>query len=332
MRIQGEIMNESSTSEVLTSDCIRHLPIPFYGSVMGLCGLAIALGHVTGLAWAAVAGQGLMHATAVWFLMLTAAYGVKAFRFPEEVRAEFNHPVRMNFFPAISISLLLFSIGYLDTSRGLSAGLWYAGAVLHLVFLLRTLRVWIFRSATVQSLNPAWFIPVVGTLLAPLAGVHHAPVEVSWFFFSIGIVFWLVLLTMTVNRIIFESGLPPKLLPTLFILIAPPAVGFLSYVSLAEELDAIARVLYFHAIFTGLMVLTFADRFLKVPFYLSWWAYTFPVAALSLATFRYQAMTGRDGFGILGTVLVLALVVLTTVIVFRTARALIRGDLCLPEI
>ncbi len=325
-------MHESSTSEVLTSDCIRHLPIPFYGSVMGLCGLAIGLGHVPDLPWAAVLGQGLLHATGLWFLVLTGAYIVKGIRFPGEVRSEFDHPVRMNFFPAVSISLLLFSIGYLETGRTLSAGLWYAGAALHLVFLLRTLRVWIFRSATVESLNPAWFIPVVGTLLVPLAGVHHAPVEVAWFFFSIGIVFWLVLLTMTVNRIVFESGLPPKLLPTLFILIAPPAVAFLSYVALTGELDAIARVLYFHALFTGLMVLTFADRFLRVPFFLSWWAYTFPVAALSLATFRYQTMTGRDGFGILGTVFVLALVLLTAVIVYKTARALIRGELCLPEV
>ncbi len=325
-------MNESSTSEVITSDCIRHLPIPFYGSVMGLCGLAISLGHIPGVPWAASLGQGLLHATALWFLLLTGAYGVKFLRFPEEVRTEFHHPVRMNFFPAISISLLLFAIGYLDTSRALSAGLWYAGAVLHLVLLLRTLRVWIFRSVTVQNLNPVWFIPVVGTLLVPLAGVRHAPVEVAWFFFSIGIVFWLVLLTMTVNRIIFESGLPPKLLPTLFILIAPPAVAFLSYVALTGELDTIAQVLYFHALFTGLMVLTFADRFLKVPFYLSWWAYTFPVAALSLATFRYQAITGMDGFGILGTVFVLALVLLTAFIVFKTARALLRGELCLPEV
>jgi tellurite resistance protein len=43
---------------------------------------------------------------------------------------------------------------------------------------------------------------------------------------------WLVLFTIIMNRIIFHNPLPQKLLPTLIILIAPPAVAMLSLASL----------------------------------------------------------------------------------------------------
>ena len=58
----------------------------------------------------------------------------KLFLFAEEVKAEFSHPVRINFFAASSISLLLLSFIYHDISMGLSAVLWYVGAILQTFF------------------------------------------------------------------------------------------------------------------------------------------------------------------------------------------------------
>ncbi len=97
------------------------------------------------------------------------------------------------------------------------------------------------------------------------------------------------MLGMTLNRVIFHGGLPEKMLPTLFILIAPPAVAFIAYLGLTGELNAFAKILYFHALFTTVLILSFADRFVRLPFYLSWWAYTFPLAAITLANIRYHA-------------------------------------------
>jgi len=51
--------------------------------------------------------------------------------------------------------------------------------------------------------------------------------------FAVGFILWCVLFTVIMNRIIFHNPLPQKLLPTLFILIAPPAIGFISYTTLA---------------------------------------------------------------------------------------------------
>ena len=103
-------------------------------------------------------------------------------------------------------------------------------------------------------MNPSWFIPIVGNILVPIAGVPLGYTDISWFFFSIGIVFWPVLLTIIFYRIIFHPALPGKLIPTFFILIAPPAVGFLSYMKLTGEMDNFARILYFSGLFFTLLV------------------------------------------------------------------------------
>ena len=52
----------------------------------------------------------------------------------------------------------------------------------------------------------------------------------------------------------------PNLLPTMFIMIAPPAVGFISYLNLVPDLDNFARVLYYSALFLTLLLLVPASR------------------------------------------------------------------------
>ncbi|MDZ7809277.1 MAG: hypothetical protein U5L11_02915 [Arhodomonas sp.] len=55
----------------------------------------------------------------------------------------------------------------------------------------------------------------------------------SWFFFSVGLLFWIVLTDhRRLPRMIFHQPLPARLMPTLSILVAPPAAGFLSYLRL----------------------------------------------------------------------------------------------------
>ena len=100
----------------------------------------------------------------------------------------------------------------------------------------------------ITHMSPAWFIPPVGSMVVPVAGVEHYAHEPLWFFFSLGLMFWVILLVIFFNRIIFHNPLPNKLLPTLFILIAPPAIGFISYVKLTGGLNEFGRILYYFAL------------------------------------------------------------------------------------
>jgi tellurite resistance protein len=179
--------------------------------------------------------------------------------------------------------------------------------------------------------NPAWFIPVVGNILVPIVGVNFGHADISWFFFSIGVVFWLVLLTIVLYRLFFNEALPARLTPTLFILLAPPSVGFLSYLALTDSVDAFARILYFIALFLGLLLASNAARFFRVPFFISAWAYSFPLAALTLATLEMGSRSGLLVYNWLGWVLLMLSSGVVSILAIKTMVAAFRGNICIPE-
>lgn len=310
---------------------LPHFPVSFFATIMGLAGLTVAWQRaepVLGMR----ASDGLLAFTMLAFLVLTAFYAAKAVKHPSAVVNEFRHPVRLHFFPAFSISLLLLSVALAPLAVQLAGRLWMAGAALHLLLTLAIMSIWIRHTRfEITHINPAWFIPVVGNIVVPLGGTVHGYGEISWFFFSIGLTFWLVLFTLVFYRVIFHAPLPERLLPTLFILIAPPAVGFLAYTQLTGTLDAMARVLYYTAVFLTLLLAMQVPRLARMKFALSWWAYSFPLAAMTVATLRMQRMTEMEGFRVAGLGLLAVLSALLVVLTALTVRAILRGEICVEE-
>ncbi|WP_201345940.1 SLAC1 anion channel family protein [Thiohalobacter sp. COW1] len=314
----------------MTSTRLQNLPVSFFSSVMGLAGLAIALQRA-GELWAPLHPFGLLVAvlSALVFIALTGLYAAKLFRYRAEAVAELTHPVKMSFGATFSVSLVLLSVAFLSSQPALSFWLWAVGAGLHLVFTLYVLSAWIHKeNFDINHISPAWFIPVVGNILVPVAGVAHASAELSWFFFSIGLLFWIVLFTIIVYRMIFHNPLPDKLLPTLFILIAPPAVGFISYIKLTGDIDSFARVLYYGALFLTLLLFKELPRFVRLPFYLSWWAYSFPLAAMTVATLIMQAHVPSAFFTFLSWIMVVVLDLVIVYLLARTLVAVTRKQIC----
>lgn len=315
---------------------LMHVPVPLFAVVMGITGLGMAwrkAAHTLHLP--ALIGEGILLLAAVLFAAIATLYAAKALRFPTAVAQEFAHPVRANFFPAISIGLLLLSVAALPHTPGLAVGLWALGALGHLTLTVTLLKRWILRDVDLAHSNPAWFIPIVGNIIVPLTGVQVGQTEISWFFFSIGIVFWMVLMTIMLYRIIFHPPLPAKLMPTLFILLAPPSIGYLSYMGLAggdtAAPDGFARVLIYFALFEALLLLSMARTFLQVPFAVSWWAFTFPSAALAAASIDYASRTGLPGLTALSALILATATAIIATVFLRTLRALFGGALFIPE-
>ncbi|CCQ75168.1 SLAC1 anion channel family protein [Magnetospira sp. QH-2] len=324
-------MSEQQTSSDL--HWLAHVPVPLFAVVMGVVGL--------GLAWrkahdvldlSAVPGEAVLLLGGSLFLAILVLYGLKVLRFPAEFKAEMNHPVRANFGAAVSISLLLMASAFLGWNRAVAEGLWMAGAALQLAITLRMLGRWLFEAYEIHHSNPAWFIPVVGNLLVPIAGVKLGHLETAWFFFSVGMVFWVVLFSIVFYRIVFHPQMPPKLVPTLFIFIPPPAVGFLAYLLLTGgELDPFARILFSFAFFLVILLISLGRRFASVPFAITWWAFTFPLDAAALATLEYARLTGSTLFSGAAWGLLLLATGVVVLVLIRTFRALAAGKLFVPE-
>lgn len=313
---------------------LEHMPVSMFSIVMGLAGTTIALEKAEHRwAWSVSPSTVLLAVTAAVFVLISLAYLSKFIWHRAHVVAEFNHPIRLSFFPAMSIGMLLLAIATLGHYPGISLYLWALGATVQLLFTLAILSNWMHHEKfQVQHSNPAWFIPIVGNILVPIAGVPLGYQEVSWFYFSVGLMMWTPLLAVLFNRFFFHPMIPSKLLPTLFILIAPPAVGFISWVKLhGGVVDDTARIFYYFGLFITMLLLAQARYFMKASFALPWWAYTFPVAALTIATSVMAEKVGGGFFAALFPVLLASLVLLVSVISARTVMAMVRGQICVPE-
>ncbi len=318
---------------------LEHFPISFFAVVMGLNGWVIALQRAQGfLGFPLPIGNYLLVLSAIVFIGIAILYGLKTVRYPQAVHAELHHPIKMSFFPTISISLLLFSIALLGVSQPWSFAVWAGGTALHFAFTLYIMSLWIHHSTfDIKHSNPAWFIPVVGNIIIPIAGVEHGMGELSWFFFSIGIVFWILLFTIFFYRVIFHPPMLDRLMPTLFILLAPPAVGFVSYMKLMEQgseaftLDPFARILYYLALFIFTLLLVQVRIFARLHFYLSWWAYSFPIAALTIASMLMYRESGVLFFSWLSSGLLVLLSLVIAGLAWQTIAAMRQHAICVEE-
>ncbi len=312
---------------------MEHYPVTFFAIGMGMMGLTLATR-------AAERAFALPSFAAPWVLMVSGAllsavalgYAIKAFIHPAEVKAEWNHPVRMAFFPAISISLLLLAAALLEPMPQLAHAIWLVGTALQGLLALSVISAWIgHRAFQPGQLTPAWFIPAVGNVIVPLAGARLGYVEISWLFFSGGLIFWVVLLTLVMNRLMFHDPLPGKMVPTLMILIAAPAVAFTAWLRLNGEVGSFGHVMLSVAYVFALIVATQVAKFRTMPFALSWWALSFPLAALTIASFGYADATASTGHRAIGVGLLALLLAVVSGLLLRTATAIRAGTICQPE-
>lgn len=316
-----------------TDTRLINFPVSFFSVIMGLMGFTIVLQRVEILLSLDHGfSTAVLVAVALIFTVITVLYAVKLFYCFSAVTEEFNHPVRLNFFPTFSISLLLFSIALLEVSGTASFVFWIAGAGLHFTATIVILSLWIRQTKfELNHFNPSWFIPIVGNLLVPIAGTTHVGQDLLWFFYSIGFIFWILLFTIFFYRIIFNNPIPEKLLPTFFILIAPPSLGFVSYVKLTGAIDSFAKILYFFALFLVVLLLSQWKMFYRIEFYLSWWAYSFPLASIAIATALMHLETGIVFYRSLFFVLVFFLTALIGVLLVFTLKGILRGEICVQE-
>jgi tellurite resistance protein len=92
--------------------------------------------------------------------------------------------------------------------------------------------------------------------------------------------------------------------------------------------DAFGRVLYFVGLFFTLLVLAQASYFARLKFFLSWWAYSFPIAAITIASLVMLKETGAGLYAWIGGLLLALLTTLIAMLLVRTGQAVLRREIC----
>lgn len=311
---------------------LKFFPIMMYAIVMGMGGLTITYQKAAQwLSFPHVIGSSLMYITASIFVVVSLVYLVKYSRYPIAVKKEFAHPVRVNFFAAVSISMLMLAIIFKEEYETISAVFWYPGTLLHFVLTMHTISFWINENQELAHSNPAWFIPIVGNVLVPVAGVGFASTGILMYFFAVGMFFWIVLFAVILNRIVFHHQLAIKFMPTLFILIAPPAVGFIAYFKMYGVIDMFALMLFNLALFFTFLVAYMYKNFIKIKFFISWWAFVFPVAAMAISAMLMYHKTNDPMLMLLSYIMVAVVTIIISVVIYQTIVHMRKEEICIQE-
>ena len=109
------------------------------------------------------------------------------------------------------------------------------------------------------------------------------------------------------------------------------AVAFTAWLRLEGEVGAFGHFLLSAGYIFAALVATQASKLRRLPFALSWWALSFPIAALTIASFGYAHTASSDAHRWIGTGLLALLVVVIVGLIWRTSMAIRAGEICVPE-
>ena len=326
-------MTQDQKCERVELNRLKNFPIMMFAIIMGLSGLTITYEKAHELFGVpSFIGTGLLIFDTIAFLLIAVFYISKLTKYSNEVKKEFNHPVRINFFATVAISFLLISIAFSPLSKDISYYCFIIGTIMQTYFTLKTITFWIDRNLELQHSNPAWFIPIVGNVLVPVAGVGFADNSLLMYYFSIGMFFWIVLTAILINRIIFHHQLAGKFIPTLFIFIAPPAISFIAYVKMnGGEFDMFASSLYNLALFFTFLLLFMYKKFLNLKFFISWWAFTFPLTAVTIASMLAYKTTNILMYKYFSYIFIIVSTLVILFVAIRTVQNMFKGQICIEE-
>jgi tellurite resistance protein len=311
---------------------LKFFPIMMFAIIMGFSGLAIVWeksSEILGLP--KIIGTSLAYFDMGLFLVILGIYLIKMGTYLEAVKKEFAHPVRINFFAATAISFLLISIAFHSISHLIALYFFYIGTILQTFFTLYTISYWINNNLEIAHSNPAWFIPIVGNVLVPVSGAGFIDNSFLMYYFSIGIFFWIILTAIIINRIVFHHQLAVKFMPTIFIFIAPPAVAFIAYIKMYHNLDVFAHFLYDLGLFFTFLIFFMYKNFTKLKFFISWWAFTFPLAAITISSLLMYKLTHIAIYSYFTYLFISITTIVVGIVTYRTIQHILKKDICKPE-
>ena len=340
----------------------------WFAAVMGTAVIPLAISFAPSPLVRPVAAA-FMVIAGVMLVAMFVPWAWRFARYREAVRSDLHHPIAANFFPTMPISLVIVALGLMkypdlffapSVSQEIAFYLWLAGSLSIYVFgfsiLERIYRHYVIR---LNHANFGWYIPPVSKLLIPLAGFELAqifPARAELTFglsiISLGVGFFLFLFVgaAVYHRYIFEKLPMSRFAATFFIGIAPTAIIAVILFKMMHLFEAqpllgidphvfapLARlgilmtwgfsVWWF--IMAALVIVHYMRR-LDLPYALSWWAFTFPVGALGVASgvaWKVSNFVSIQAFyyGVLAFLLAIWVVVLV-----RTLHGVISGQVFAP--
>lgn len=180
--------------------------------------------------------------------------------------------------------------------------------------------------------HPGYFLPTVaGAFVAAVTVAQVGFRSAAWAAFGIGVICWLMLGSLLLNRLYFRAQLPDALTPTLAIELAPPTVGGLAWLALGGSMTG-TDILGGYTVLMVLVQVRLIPKYARLRFEPSFWAFTFPYAATVSYALDWLNLKRPVGYRAY-VVIVLALIAgFIGIVAVRSLILLARGQFLPPRL
>ena len=280
------VVNDQEREHVM-KQFIKQFPLPVCGLALGLASSGnllqtYGIGELKGLC-------GALAAVLLFFMLL------KGICFANVLKEELKNPALAGISATFPMALMILSTYIAPLAFSAAMCIWLAAIILQLVIMVFFTKRFILNFK-LESMVPSYFIVYVGLVAAAISSVpfEQSRIGAATFWFSL-FSFFLLLIPVPLRYIRYPK-VPQPLQPLFCIYAAPPNICLTGYLSLeAASSCGMVAVLYLAGLLSYLIAFLYLLRCLKLPFFPSYAAFSFPFvisAAASKATAGYLAGQG----------------------------------------
>ncbi|MGH3208317.1 MAG: hypothetical protein ACRDNO_11195, partial [Trebonia sp.] len=292
-----------------------------------VAGLAQAWSAVTQLAGASDwPANALWITAAVTWLIITPAY-LADVAARHRWKTELSDPTFGPFTALMLIVPMLLGVRLAEQARGPGEVVFGCSTVLVVLAGAWITGDWIADDGDIRRWHPGYFLPTAaGGLLAGGASAELGYVTLSHVLFGLGITSFLILAPIIELRLFTAPTLPPPLLPTIAIELAPPVVAGNAWFAInGGKVDTLAAVLAGLSLLMLLAQPRLIRLYRRAPFGPGFWAFSFPFAAAVTYGVDWLAAEHVRGGTALGYALVGVLTAGIALLAARTVTGLANG-------
>lgn len=246
-------------------------PIPLAGLMLGLASAGNMVPSVKPF-------FGILSAAVLVILVLKLAYDSSTFR------AELENPAIVGIMCTIPMGVSILTTYTKPTIPEISYAIWIAMLVLHFGIMIYFTKEFMVRF-DIKKMLPAYFIVYVGIAVGAVVAPTYGAYQLGQFLFWFGFISYLVLLPLIFYRTAVLKTIPEPLLPTIAIFAAPASLCLAGYLKSFESKEmSIVWILFILSLVSYAAVIAYMPRMLKLKFYPSCSAFTFPLVISAIAT------------------------------------------------
>jgi exfoliative toxin A/B len=253
---------------------IKKLPLPIAGLMLALAAagnLLLSYGSIYRNLFGVIAG------------IVLALLLAKVLIMPIAIKEGFENPVVASVMPTFSMGLILLSTYLKPYAASTAYYLWLLGVALHCILIVLFTKKYIVKF-NIKKVFPSYFIVYVGIVCASVTAPAFGLLQLGQYIFWFGFIAYLVLLPIILYRTFIVKEIPEPAMPTLAIYTAPASLCLAGYLNSFQSKSMLMIIfLSILSLFMFISVIVAMPKLLKLNFYPSYSAFTFPFVITAIA-------------------------------------------------